>query len=278
MNPHAVKAADEQFYKTHPELVDPVTHRRRPLSMDPKDAKLRAEWMASYKAADDAEKNGFTTCEVGGVVAPCPLAALPASAPPALAPPPPVSCTVEIRANKLSPLGYYHMFIVFTDGARKQFYLRGGPSPSAPIGSGASSSELSGGSSNAGSRSGSESVASGSSQGSGSNPSASSDSSGGGGGGPFGNIVTRYGEYLPGTIDWDPGAKATTVESGPGSCGRYAELQAQMDAISASKTRYNPLGPNSNSTVFTALNNVGISPKAPDDVWVPGSGMPITTK
>ena len=287
MNPNAVNQADDQFYKMHPELIDPVTLKRQPLSMDTKDAKLRAEWMVNYKAADDAEKNGFATCEVGGVLTRCPASVTPAPARPS--PPLPVSCKVEVWANKLSSLGYYHMFIVFTDGAGKEYYLRGGPSPSAPVGSGASTMEISGGSSHAGTVGSSKSVggsshstdssgSSDSSHATGSNPSASSDSSGGGGGGPFGYIVTEYGEYLPGTIDWDTDAKSTTVESGPRSCGRYAELQAQMDKITDSKTRYNPMGPNSNSTVFTALNNVGITPVAPDDVWVPGSGMTISTK
>lgn len=286
MNPNAAKLADDQFYKTHPELIDPITSKRRPLSMEPKDAKLRAEWMISYKAADDAEKNGFSTCEVGGVLAPCPMTAPILPPPPAPPPAPSISCKVEVRANKLSPLGYYHMFIVFTDGTGKEFYLRGGPSPSAPIGSSASTKEISGGSSHVGSVGSSKSIggtsglsdSSGSSHASGSNPSASSDSSGGGVGGPYGYIITEYGEYVPGTIDWDPAAKATTVESGTSSCSRYVELQAIMDKIADSKTRYNPMGPNSNSAVFTALKNIGITPKAPNDVWTPGAEIKIYTK
>ncbi|MFN0101686.1 MAG: hypothetical protein ACKV2U_06295 [Bryobacteraceae bacterium] len=115
-----------------------------------------------------------------------------------------------------------------------------------------------------------------SSQPSGSNPSGSSESSGSGGGGPFGYIVTEYGEYKPGTIDWDPGAKTVTVQSGSGTCGKYDDLKKAFDGVTASKTRYNPLSPNSNSTVFSAVKKVGITPKRPDEVWAPGYDTPIS--
>jgi hypothetical protein len=296
MNLAATKAADDQLYKNHPDLVDPVTGARRPLTMDPKDKALRDEWWKDYKAADQASKQGFAPCDVGGVLVPCPVGPLPAAsltpaAPPAPGPPPP-SCKVEVRANKLSTLGYYHMFVVYTDETGKEYYLRGGPSAAGP-GSSGLSSELSGGSSHSssvkssGSSSGSSqssgsshssnsSQSSDSSQPSGSNPSSSSDSSGGGGGGPFGYIVTEYGEYKPGTIDWDPGAKAGTVESGPGTCGKYNDLKKAFDGVTASKSRYNPVGPNSNSTVFSALKKVGITPRRPDDIWAPGYDTPIS--
>jgi hypothetical protein len=306
MNPQAIKQADDQFYKNHPDRVDPVTGARKPLTMDEKDKSLRDEWWKDYKAADEASKMGFAVCDVGGVLAPCPDALpgpppAPAAAPAPLPKPAPPSCSVEVRANKLSTLGYYHMFVVYTDETGKQYYFRGGPSAGGP-GSSGLSSELSGGSSHTGSvkssASSSESSQSSSqssqspdssqssssdssgssrpSQPSGSNPSSSSDSSGGGGGGgPFGYIVTQYGEYKPGTIDWDPGAKAVTVESSPGTCGKYDDLKKAFDGVAASKTRYNPLGPNSNSTVFSALKNVGIAPQLPDDVWAPGYDTPI---
>ncbi|HXN47412.1 MAG TPA: hypothetical protein VN893_12275 [Bryobacteraceae bacterium] len=267
MNWNAVGQTDDLFYQRHPELVDPANGKRKPLTMDPKDRALRAEWMAMYKGADAADKAGFQACDVGGTVQACPSAAPPASPPPPVpvAAPPPPKCTVAVRALKLSPLGFYHLSILFTDSTGKEFYLRGGPGAGG-VGLSASSGELSGGSSRGSSDS---------SSGSGSNPSASSDSSRDDDKGPYGNIATKYGEYLPHTIDYDTSAPSVTVMSGPDACGKYAELQAQMDAIAASNTRYNPLGPNSNSTVFTALKNVGITPKLPDDVWAPGKDTTI---
>jgi hypothetical protein len=297
MNPTAVQQADEEFYKNHPELVDSVTGARTPLTLDPKDKALREEWWKDYKAADQADKQGIPACDVGGVLAPCPpptTTTTPAPPPTTTTTPPPKSCKVDVRANKLSALGYYHMFVVYTDEDGNEFYLRGGPSGGGPGGSSGLSSELSGGSSDSASvkssgsasdssqstseSSGSDSSQSDSSQPSGSNPSASSDSSpgGAGDGGPWGYIGVKYGPYTPGTIDWDPGAKSVTVANGPGICGKYSDLTKAFDGVEASKTRYNPLGPNSNSTVFSALKKVGITPQRPDDVWAPGYDTPIS--
>jgi hypothetical protein len=268
MNPRAVRQADEIFHRRHPELGG------RQLTMARGDRALRREWMQIYRACEAAHHAGFEPCDVSGAVAPCPpppeppaSPAAPVPAPPPVPPPPPPSCTVEVRASELSPLGYYHLFIVFTDAGGTQHYLRGGPSAGGG-GSSESSGELSGGSSRGSSRG---------SSGSGSNTAESSDSSRDTGGGPFGNIVTEYGEYTPDTIDWDPAARAITVSSGPETCALYAQLQAQVDAIESSNTRYNPLGPNSNSTVFTALRNVGITPQAPEGVWAPGADDVIDT-
>jgi hypothetical protein len=257
MNPAAVKKADAKFHAAHPELGG------RQLTMAPGDRGLRAEWMQMYKAEDAAEKAGFGPCPVGNPVLPCgPVAVAPAPTPTPAPPPKPV-CSIEVRANQLnSTLDYYHLFIVFTNGAGEQFYLRGGPS----AGGGRVASEMSGGSSNASSAC---------SSGSGSNPSASSDSSDDTAGGPFGAIATQYGKYEPGTIDWDPAAKSVTIKKDEDACALDSALIAQMDAIAASGTRYNPLGPNSNTTVFQALKNLGLAPVTPAGVWAPGKDQEI---
>jgi hypothetical protein len=282
MNPRATKQADDIFYARHPELVESPGGKRRPLTMSPADRDLRQEWLQIYKEADEADKKGFAACDVGGAVLPCQAAAAPAptpappapaspppapaSPPPAPAQPAPKPCKIEVRANKLSSLGFYHMFIVFTNAAGQEYYLRGGPSGGG-VGMSRSSGEISGGASNSGSQGAS---------GSGSNPSAASDSSGGTGTGPYGDIVTEYGKYEPGTIDWEPGAKSVTIANSTEACAKDTALIAQMDAITASHTRYNPLGPNSNSTVYTALSNVGLTPAVPDGVRAPGKDVPIT--
>lgn len=252
LDPKAVKVANEALWKEYPELK-----RRQLKPSDPEE--YRNFWKKAYR-----EATGQDTAT--------PTAPKPSDTPPGIpvvaCPSPPPSCKVEIRANRLGSLplkgDYYHLFIVFTDGKGEESYLRGGPSKRGP-GSSGTSSEMSGGSSHG---SGHDT------SGSGSNPSASSDS---GDSGPFGTIVTQYGPYQPGTIDWDPNAKTIEVANGPDACAKYEQLKAQMDAISASKTRYSPLGPNSNSTVFSALRNVGISPQLPNGVWAPGAEMPINT-
>jgi hypothetical protein len=256
VNPAAVGKANQQFQARHPELGG------RQLTMDPADRSLRAEWMALYKAEDAKDKAGFGACGVGNPVVPCPAGATP---PPTPAPLPKPECSIEVRANQLSPLGYYHLFIVFTDASGQQMYLRGGPGGGT---GGSSAGELSGGSSNASSQS---------SSGSGSNSSKSSDSSDDKPGGPFGSIHTKYGKYEPGTIDWDPAAKSVSIKKDADACALYPALVAQMDAVGASHTRYNPIGPNSNTTVFTVLKNMGLDPAVPEGVWAPGKDQEIET-
>jgi hypothetical protein len=165
---------------------------------------------------------------------------------------------IEVRANKIGDIlgkEYYHTFIVYTDQKGTEYYLRGGPSGNP--GSSGSSSELSGGSSGA---SGS------------SNSRRSSDSSSGQ---PYGPITTEYGNYTPGTIDWNPVALSVVVAHGNNLQAVYQQLQSQMNAIKAANIPYNPLNENSNAAVFTGLRNVGITPQLPNDIWAPGFGTQL---
>jgi len=185
------------------------------------------------------------------------------------------SCKVEVKATQLGHIAgihWYHLFIVFTDQDGEQYFFRGGPGKSPSLGGSKLSGELSGGSSHSASGGTSDASTSGKS-GSGSNPSSASDSEDGG---PYGTIHTKSGKYEPGTIDYDPEAKSVEVASGPDACKYKDKLEEQMKLIQDSNTRYSPLGPNSNSTVFTALRNVSIDPKVPDGVWAPGARTHIS--
>jgi len=177
-----------------------------------------------------------------------------------------MSETIEVRTNVIgnAPIvgEYSHAFIVYTNSEGEEFYLRGGPdggggSSSRPI------SDVTGGSTaNPGGSSGSSNGSS--------NPSRSGDLSSGR---PFGNIDTEYGPYVPGTIDWNPNADSVVVARGEDLSGVYEQLKDQMDKIEDADIRYSPLGPNSNSTVATALDNVGIEPQLPAGVNAPGFSM-----
>lgn len=182
----------------------------------------------------------------------------------------PASCKIQVRATELnSTLGYSHLYLVYTDAEGKEHYARGGPSAGGPGSSSGVSGQLSGGSSHNSSANGSNSSTSGGSA-SGSNPSTSGKR-----GGPYGHIVTESGLYEEGTIDWDPNAKSVDVLTGADACKKWEEIEKQMIAINDSKTAYSPLGPNSNSTVYTALKNVGIKPAVPSGVWAPGKDVSI---
>ncbi len=95
---------------------------------------------------------------------------------------------------------------------------------------------------------------------------------GGPGGDPtYGSITTNDGPYVPGTVDWSPGAPSRTVMAGPAACGHDACLTAELRRIDATTTPYRPTGPNSNTTAATILANCNIPLGKP--VWVaPGWG------
>jgi hypothetical protein len=116
---------------------------------------------------------------------------------------------------------------------------------------------------------GSSGTSSEASSGSETNSSASSDSSSGGD--PWGAIDTQHGAYEPGTIDYEPDAPKVEVARGANVCAMRDQLVAQMDEIEAANVRYSPLGPNSNTVVFTALRNIGVTPAVPPGVWAPGT-------
>ncbi len=151
-------------------------------------------------------------------------------------------CTVEVRYKRvIGPT--HHAFIVTTDSDSVN-YFRGGPAGNG-FGSGSSGSGAS---------------------------SASSGTSGGAdamrGWGP---IVTRYGPYQPGTIDWTTRPTGQqTVRQTAGSCDAIEGVfAAEADRIEAARIPYSPFGPNSNTTVRTLLEAAGITDVTPV-VWAPG--------
>ncbi|RZF59015.1 hypothetical protein EWE75_24130 [Sphingomonas populi] len=149
------------------------------------------------------------------------------------------ACTVEVRFKPvIGPTN--HAFIVTTD-ANSTNYFRGGPQAN-----------------NTGMNS------------------PPSSSSGGGqapyepGFGIYGPIVTEYGAYRPGTVDWttEPSGRQT-VATIPGNCDRIeTNFARHMDDIEAARINYEPLSANSNSTVREALERGGYPDVSPV-VWAP---------
>jgi hypothetical protein len=151
-------------------------------------------------------------------------------------------CTVEVRYRPvIGPTN--HAFIVTTDGD-SQNYFRGGPEGNG-FGSGSSGSGAS---------------------------SASSNTSGGDRANRgWGNIVTRSGAYVEGTIDWTTNPTGQqTVQTMPGNCDAIeAQFAREADAITEARIPYSPFGPNSNTTVRELLESAGITGVEPV-VWSPG--------
>ncbi|MEJ2457588.1 MAG: hypothetical protein P8Y58_05340 [Novosphingobium sp.] len=150
------------------------------------------------------------------------------------------TCTVEVRFKQvIGPTN--HAFIVTTD-ADSANYFRGGPQAN-----------------NTGLNSPASSSSSSAQQ-------APFDP----GFGIYGPIVTEYGAYRPGTVDWttEPTGRQTVAET-PGNCDSIeTELAHHMDDIEAARINYEPLAANSNSTVREALERAGYPDVSPV-VWAP---------
>ncbi|MGB1251722.1 MAG: hypothetical protein ACPG8W_13980 [Candidatus Promineifilaceae bacterium] len=192
----------------------------------------------------------------------------------------PVNCRVEVRYSRLGGLPFigdwYHAYVLVTMADGKRYYVRGGPESGA--GSSGSTSAISGGSSQNSSGGSSGSSGSGSSNSSNSSNPGSSPAEDGGSTGPFGKIVTEYGEYVPGTIDYETGSPPTVVvhvsANGDECTTYYDAMKSSADRIEGANIPYNPLSQNSNSTAHQAVEDAGLSrPSAP--VWAPGSDRRI---
>jgi hypothetical protein len=149
------------------------------------------------------------------------------------------TCSIEVRFKPvIGPT--HHAFIVTTDGDSVN-YFRGGPQAN-----------------NTGLNSSSGT--------SGSNAQAPHDPQFG----IYGPIVTEYGAYRQGTVDWttEPSGQQTVART-PGNCDTVERnLARHMDDIEASRTNYAPLAANSNSTVREGLERAGFDNVEPVK-WAP---------
>jgi RHS repeat-associated protein len=147
-------------------------------------------------------------------------------------------CRVDVRFKGLVP-GIHHSYIVTTDPSGTQRYYRGGPESGASPNSGT----LAGRKSEDGRTAG------------------------------WGRIVTESGEYVPGTIDWDPGSPPTmNLLDDSSSCESYdAGFEREIRAIQSANIPYHPLSRNSNATGTEILIRNGFAP-GPPPVRAPGWG------
>jgi hypothetical protein len=163
--------------------------------------------------------------------------------------------SIQVRANYILKApnfdAAYHLFITVDDGNGNVTYYRGGP---------ATHGSSSRGSSGSSSRGSSESSSGGSS---GSSRSSESGSQ---------KLVTDYGLYIKGSVDYNENALTIyQAKVNPEDLSRVKNhLTNQMNLIQKAKINYFLTGPNSNSTVGTALRNMGINLKIPEGIWVPG--------
>jgi hypothetical protein len=168
--------------------------------------------------------------------------------------------SIQVRANYVLKApnfdAAYHLFITVDDGNGNVTYYRGGPAGKG--GSSRGSSESTSGGSSRSSSGGSSGSSSGSSSGL-----SESDST---------KLVTDYGPYIRKSIDYNKNALTIYQEEiNPEYLSRVKNhLTSQMNLIQEAKINYFLTGPNSNSTVGTALRNMGVNIKIPKGIWVPG--------
>lgn len=191
------------------------------------------------------------------------------------------SCTVEVRYTPVVGGLANHAFVTTTD-ADSTNYFRGGPSGGGPGGSSSGQLGSATGGSVSGSSNSNSSDSSGSSNPSNSSPSANGSSPGasrggpGANNGPWGPIVTDYGRYVPGTVDYttDPSGQQTVAVT-PGNCDAIeGQLTRHADDIEAAQIPYNPLGANSNATARELIERSGL-PQVDPVVRVPGWGTQL---
>jgi hypothetical protein len=92
--------------------------------------------------------------------------------------------------------------------------------------------------------------------------------------GGYGTIQSASGPYVPGTVDWDPGAPSVTILSGSSTCGKDTCFSSELSRIDSLCVPYNPTGPNSNTVARTLLSRCGI-PQSKPVLIAPGWGDPV---
>jgi hypothetical protein len=169
------------------------------------------------------------------------------------------SCQIDVRAARLLGGVAYHLFIIYREQGREQ-YFRGGPnehlSGSSSLSSSSSSSIASSVEPDAGARFDLAGFI------------------------PYDpppidprkvgrTIVTMHGDYKPGSKDWAPDAPSVTALKGKEACGKDRCFVAQERRINKLHHSYGDLGPNSNSVAHTLLARCNVPAKRPA-LWAPG--------
>jgi hypothetical protein len=95
--------------------------------------------------------------------------------------------------------------------------------------------------------------------------------------GMWGLLVTEFGPYTPGTVDWNKNAASVTVSSGDEASNKNICFSNELNRIAALHKSYNPLGPNCNTVAYTILKNCDIQPQNPvkNTMLIPGWGQTV---
>jgi PKD repeat protein len=94
---------------------------------------------------------------------------------------------------------------------------------------------------------------------------------------PWGLLVTEFGPYTKGTVDWNKNAPSVTVLSGQDANNKNICFSNELNRIAALQYSYNPVWPNCNSVAYTLLKNCGCPTNNPikNTAQIPGWGLMV---
>ena len=154
---------------------------------------------------------------------------------------------IDLMASAVGKVGgvtWHHLFLVASDAAGRQTYLRAGPQclplerlagRKSALGDAAEDYE----------------------------PSPA---------GPCGVIAFSSGLYEPGGIDFDPAAANVTLDSGDAAAQLWKKVGEAAKAIGAEQIPYDPVGKGANWAIVEALRRCGVPATLPAKRWAPGTG------
>jgi hypothetical protein len=148
-------------------------------------------------------------------------------------------------AGKIGGVTWHHLFLLATDAAGKQAFLRAGPEclPLAHITGrinqyGDALEEY--------------------------EPSPA---------GPYGFITFSSGTYEPGGIDFDPAAANVTLASANAAAQLWDRVQNAAQALQEEQILYDPIGKGANWAIMEALRHSGVQASLPPKRWAPGVSL-----
>ena len=90
--------------------------------------------------------------------------------------------------------------------------------------------------------------------------------------GPYGAIAVSTGPYEPGAVDYDPAAADVPLASAAAAAELWERVLGAAEALAAENIAYDPAGKGANWALMEALRRCGVQAARPPKRWAPGAG------
>jgi hypothetical protein len=153
---------------------------------------------------------------------------------------------VDLMASAVGKIGgvtWHHLYLVVSDAAGKQSYLRAGPQ-CLPV------ERLAGRTTQYGDATEEHEMS----------PA-----------GPYGVIAISSGSYEPGGVDFDPVAANVALASGAAAAQLWQKVQSAAKALDKEQIPYDPIGKGANWAIMESLRRCGVEAPLPPKRWAPGA-------